>query len=106
MEEFDLRLDEGMVQWAQGLAERVLWDLVANRRVNEMGTWSLPEEAFCSLQVRFMEMRSSVFNGHERFINKGYSFEHLCLCFRGGGAYSPAYKVTVLPVVGEANDRD
>lgn len=71
MDEFDLRLDEGMVQWAQGLTERVLWDLGANRRVNEMGTWSLPEEAFCSLQVGFvMEMRLSVFSGHQLFMKQ------------------------------------
>lgn len=37
-----------MVRWAQGLADRVLWTLVAERRADEMETWPLPEEAFCS----------------------------------------------------------
>lgn len=50
--EFDLRLDEGMVRWAQGLADRVMWTLVADKRADEMATWPLPEEAFCSAQVR------------------------------------------------------
>lgn len=53
MEEFDLRLDEGMVRWAQGLADRVMWDLVKDRRADEMDRWPLPEEAFCSSQVIF-----------------------------------------------------
>lgn len=78
VDEFDLRLDEGMVQWAQGLAERVLWNLVANRRVDEMGTWSLPEEAFCSLQVRFfVGLRSPVCIGRWLFVNNACSFEQL-----------------------------
>ena len=51
MEEFDLRLDEGMVRWAQGLADRLMWTLVAEGRADEMETWRLPEEAFCSSQV-------------------------------------------------------
>lgn len=51
VEEFDLRLDEGMVRWAQGLADRVMWNLVADRRADEMDTWPLPDEAFCSSQV-------------------------------------------------------
>lgn len=52
MDEFDLRLDEGMVRWAQGLADRVMWDLAADRRADEMNDrWPLPPEAFCSSQV-------------------------------------------------------
>lgn len=51
VEEFDLRLDEGMVRWAQGLADRLMWTLVAEGRADEMETWRLPEEAFCSSQV-------------------------------------------------------
>lgn len=50
VEEFDLRLDEGMVRWAQGLADRVLWTLVLERRADEMSTWPLPDDAF-SYQV-------------------------------------------------------
>lgn len=50
--EFDLRLDEGMVRWAQGLADRVMWTLVADKRLDDMARWPLPEEAFCSPQVR------------------------------------------------------
>lgn len=41
-----------MVKWAQGLADRVLWTLVAERRADEMSTWPLPSEAFCSPQVQ------------------------------------------------------
>lgn len=52
VEEFDLRLDEGMVRWAQGLADRVMWTLVADRRADEMDKWPLPHEAFCSSQVQ------------------------------------------------------
>ncbi|CBJ29969.1 conserved unknown protein [Ectocarpus siliculosus] len=51
VEEFDLRLDEGMVRWAQGLADRVMWTLVADRRADEMDKWPLPQEAFCSSQA-------------------------------------------------------
>lgn len=51
MEEFDLRLDEGMVRWAQGLADRVMWTLVADRRADEMDSWPLPDEAFSYPQV-------------------------------------------------------
>lgn len=53
VEEFDLRLDEGMVRWAQGLADKLMWTLVAEGRADEMETWRLPEEAFCSSQVMF-----------------------------------------------------
>lgn len=54
VEEFDLRLDEGMVRWAQGLADRLMWTLVAEGRADEMETWRLPDEAFCSSQVTFL----------------------------------------------------
>lgn len=63
VQEFDLRLDEGMVRWAQGLADRLMWTLVAEGRADEMETWRLPEEAFCSSQVIFWCLTFWCFDG-------------------------------------------
>ncbi|CAM9302133.1 unnamed protein product [Choristocarpus tenellus] len=48
MSEFDVRLDEAMARWAQGLADRVLWQLRADKSSfdEDVDSWPPPKEAF------------------------------------------------------------
>ncbi|CAM9695330.1 unnamed protein product, partial [Phaeothamnion confervicola] len=46
MEDFDLRMDESVVNWVQGFVERAVAYTTPVKEHSELGPWTLPEEAW------------------------------------------------------------